>query len=69
MIIKLKIEQRQPVRAKKNRVTVEFNDVKSFCEAVTALVEDNRLKWSGDDESCGIVATVRFPDDDEEEES
>lgn len=67
MIIKLKIEQRQPVRAKKNRVTVEFDDVKSFCETVTALAEDNRLKASG--ESCGIVATVRFPDDDEEEES
>jgi hypothetical protein len=67
MLIRLKIEQWQPARAKKNRVTVEFNDVKSFCATVTALVEDNRLKWS--DEACGIVATVRFPDDDEEEES
>ena len=67
MLIKLRIEQRQPMRAKKNRVTVEFNDVKSFCEAVTALAEDNRLKASG--ESCGIVATVQFPDDDEEGES
>jgi hypothetical protein len=69
MLTKLRIEQRQPARAKKNRVTVEFRDVKSFCEAVMALAEDNRLKWSGDDESCGIVATVRFPDDDEEGES
>jgi hypothetical protein len=45
MLIKLRIKQRQPARAKKNRVTVEFDDVKSFCEA------------------------VRFPDDNEEEES
>jgi hypothetical protein len=67
MLIRLKIEQWQPARAKKNRVTVEFNDVKSFCEAVTALSESDRLKWS--DETCGIVATVRFPDDDEEGES
>jgi hypothetical protein len=67
MLIKLRIEQRQPARAKKNRATVKFRDVKSFCEAVMALVEDSRLKASG--ETCGIVATVRFPDDNEEEES